>query len=417
MSSLLSSNLPSRVHRLREALREAGINVFIATKPETIHWVSRFNPIIQSMPAVVLVYCTGDPTLLVNAIREPRAREKSFLKDIRAYGNWFGRPSIAPDWNSALKKVLDERGLVNGKIAIEEEGISAGDLRRLTSLLSDASFSDISTRLQELRRIKDDDEIVDISKAAILADIGVAAGVKAVQEQQSELVAVGAARAAMNSYRVEHFPEIDVCGFGSRESGQHNALGCWVLAGDRVHHRTDSPTTKVAQNGEMASVLVWANCNGYYAEKEASVCIGEVRPTTEKALEAIRAATDACLARLAPGTPVKEIYAAACDVFVKYGFGAHLPSRVGHGIGLGSHEAMSINASSGLMIEKNMTITIEPNLSIPDGPGTQFSNTIAITETKYRHLTKPVEFMAPHKPLAAVETSAVRRICEDSHGI
>lgn len=71
------------------------------------------------------------------------------------------------------------------------------------------------------------------------------------------------------------------------------------------------------------------------------------------------------------------------------------PGRIGHGIGLGADEHLSIDAYSHIELTPGMILAIEPNVEIPSqNDTTQPSDTVVITKTGY-------EFLAPYDGFTA----------------
>ena len=74
-----------------------------------------------------------------------------------------------------------------------------------------------------------------------------------------------------------------------------------------------------------------------------------------------------------------DVYNTAKAGYERLGYGAYLPGRIGHGMGLGAHEHPSLGPLDQTVLEAGMVFTLEPNLRIPELGGMQHSDTIIVT--------------------------------------
>lgn len=99
--------------------------------------------------------------------------------------------------------------------------------------------------------------------------------------------------------------------------------------------------------------------------------------------EAQKAALDLC----APGITLAELDLAARMVFKKQELESFFVHSLGHGIGLSTHEFPRISHQGKdrqVVLQKNMVVTIEPGLYLPDIGGARYEDMILITEEGYR---------------------------------
>lgn len=379
--------ITQRIARLQAAMRTEGIDCLLCLKPENSFYLSGFNPIIYSHPVVAILPQSGPPTLLVHALRDDHARASSFVRDIRLFGAWSTKETMGPDWLAALAAILAERGVGTGTIGLELDSLPVARFRAFERTLPGARFADASALIEHARMIKDAGEIANARIAARIADAGMDAALAAIGSGGSERDVSLAAMAAMDNAWSKDHPEIEVCDFGSLEGGVHSGLACWCLTGERVAINADNPTSRRPARGEIAVIFIWSVCNGVHAENERSVAIGALPPERRAAYEAVLAVREKVETALRPGVRIADLFGTARAEYERLGYGRYLPGRIGHGIGLGAHEHLSLDGRNQTPLQPGMLLTFEPNLRIPEWGGLQHSDTVLITETGFEFLT------------------------------
>ncbi|MDR3531218.1 MAG: Xaa-Pro peptidase family protein [Rhodopila sp.] len=378
----------ARVARLRRMMDEHDLDALICFKPENSFYLTGFNPIIYSHPVIAILPREGEPVMLCHALRDDHARASTWVKEIRLYGTWSTKVTMGPNWLEALGVILRERGLEAGRLGVEEDFLPVRRMAEVRSVAPTARFADASDILFEARLIKDAGEIAMARIAADLADTGMAAAIDVLGQGGSERHVSVAAMAAMNRHWLDAYPDVEVCDFGTLEGGAQNGLWAWCLTGERVLINCDNPTLRRPAAGEIAMVMIWTNANGMHAENERSVAIGPLPDERKRAYEAILGIREEVKPLLKTGVPVAEVFAKARDGYEKRGYLRNLPGRIGHGIGLGAHEHLSLDGRSKTVLAAGMMLSFEPNLRLPEWGGLQHSDTVVITAGEPEFLTR-----------------------------
>ena len=179
MTALSVRAIPPRVERWRQAARSANVDAIVALHSENVfHAFCIIDTIIASTPAVVIIPHDADATAFVHVLRTDRAKERSFLTNIRGYGVFFGKPSFAKSWHTAVLAVLEEKGITEGKIGIEYANITVGHAELLHKHLPKVKFVDVSSQTTNLRLVEDPDEVASARIAGEFADAGMEAALK-----------------------------------------------------------------------------------------------------------------------------------------------------------------------------------------------------------------------------------------------
>jgi Xaa-Pro dipeptidase len=388
MNQLSRSTLPPRVGRLKARMARQGVDVIVSFKPENSFYFTGFNPIIYSHPVIAILTPDHDPIMLVHALRDDHGRASAWVPDIRLYGSWSTKVTMGPNWQDALASILGDLGVAGKTVGIEEEFISIQRAGQLRKALPDAAFADVSHLIDHCRLIKDPDEIANARIAARAADLGMDTAIATLAAGGNEREVAIASMHAMNTLWATEYPDVEVCDFGSLEGGVQNGMATWVLSGPRMFYNCDNPTQRKPQRGEAVSVLIWTIANGIHAENERTIAMGPLPEVNKRALDAILEIREEVDALIRPGTPYKDLFEKTREGLTARGYGANIPGRIGHGIGLGAHEHSSLDASSSLVLEPGMIFTFEPNIRVPGVCATQISDTVLVTETGREYLTR-----------------------------
>lgn len=97
-------------------------------------------------------------------------------------------------------------------------------------------------------------------------------------------------------------------------------------------------------------------------------------------LKLVQEAQTCAIEVMKPGVPCAKVYETANSVFVKSGVSQYFTHGLGHGIGLETHEAPSLNPRSKDILQEGMTVTVEPGLYYSDWGGIRWEYTVVITE-------------------------------------
>lgn len=385
MSADCKEYVQKRLSKLKEKMSQGGIDAVILQKPENVFYFSNFNPVINSHPAMMVIPLESEPYLLVHAIRCDHAREEGAISNIQLYGKWGGHRSLAMKPEDAVAMLVKGR---HQRIGLELDHINTDLYHALSDVLQAESVVSVSEMVNMLKIVKDDYEIRQIRNAARLVDTGVSTAIEYLKQGYSEAEASTEGQYAMRKLWHKCFRDSEVCGFGTSEGGMVDSLHVWCLSNGHIAYGCDCPRHYCPQPGDLTLPMAWAKVNGYHAENERTIIIGELDSFKRNAYDAMLRARDSVFRILKPGTRFEELYAAAAQVYSDHGFGAILPGRIGHGVGCSAHEFPSLAKGNQIPLQPGMVITIEPGLMDKAWGGVRHSDTVLVTENGYEPLTK-----------------------------
>ncbi len=368
-----------RVSHLQKVMDERSMDCVIATSVHTSFYYTGFwfgYP--YGRYAAAIIPKNGEPILIAPNMESRRAREFSWVQDVRAYSD---EQSTTVQLMSKTKEVFGEIGLRGGKVGIEEDVIPYGLYKGLRETLSTASFEDISTAMMKQRLIKSQEEIAVARKGADICKVAVRAGEDAIAEGATEVDVAIAAELKAAEEHVRIFPDIEFASGQARcKSGNRSLMGHTPASGKKLVRG------EVIQFGTNHYAL------GYHHTLHRQRTIGPVPDKIKQRfnvrLEAALTAIDA----IRPGVLCSEIDRIAYRVFEKAGYVDFKGFGTGHSFGLfgpfwGREELGELRIYNHTPIEEGMILSVEPSLYFPDLGGLMTVDMILVTKDGHEILT------------------------------
>ncbi len=168
------------------------------------------------------------------------------------------------------------------------------------------------------------------------------------------------------------------------------------------------PGNRTLKNGEILSIDVGVEKNGYFGDAALSIAIGEVSDDIKKLMEVTEKSLYLGIEQAVPGNKIGDISSAVQEEVEMNGFSV-VRDLCGHGVGKRLHEDPQIpnygRRGTGIALKNGMTLAIEPMVNMgtykvfvgedgwtvytADGkPSAHFEHSIAIIDGKPEILTK-----------------------------
>ena len=126
--------------------------------------------------------------------------------------------------------------------------------------------------------------------------------------------------------------------------------------------------------------------NGYGSDTTRTVHVGEPTDEERKVFDIVKEAQQAGFEAVRPGVACQEIDRAARKVIADAGYGERFIHRVGHGIGLTTHEPPYMVEGEEHLIEPGMCFSIEPGVYLPGRFGVRIEDIVVATADGGRRL-------------------------------
>ncbi len=348
-----------RREKLREIMRKRGLDALFISHAANRYYLSGFelhDPQCNESSGYLLITATGQDWLCTDSRYLDAARRLWDENKIFIYGG----NSIAQ-----LRKFLREK--CGGRIGIEQNSLSYAFYRELGLGLSLSSAQNL---VESLRIVKDVYEIDCMQRSCTLNH-------RLMEWVYNELH-VGRTEADL-SWGIEVF---------FRENGASElAFANIVAVGPNAALPHYAPgNTKISENSPIL-IDVGARLDDYCSDQTRSFWVGdEVSVDFMLTQQLVRTAQDAAISAIRPGKKCSEIYAEAYQVFEDEGVAEYFTHGLGHGVGLETHEAPSLNPRCHTILQPGMVVTVEPGLYYPHWGGVRREFMILVEEDGYRIL-------------------------------
>ncbi len=342
----------ARLAKLRSKLAEQGLDALILTSPENQFYLSGFS---------ALEYL--DATMLVSPDQAWISTDSRYYEDVRQRARDFRLVESGYDRN----KVLGEFGnAVKPKVvAFEAAHLTVSTLKDWNKAARQAGFKLKPTggMVEELRAVKDADELAKIKRAAELTDAAFKHFVANVRPGMTEKQGAW----LIESYMREH--GADRVAFDLIVAAGPNSALPHAVPGDRKMERC-----------EPVIVDIGSRVDHYNSDMTRTVILGEADEQFKKVYELVLKAQSTAERKIRAGIKGKRADAFARNVIDKAGQGEHFGHGLGHGVGLEVHEAPRASRLSKDLYAPNMTLTIEPGVYLPGWGGVRIEDLVVIHE-------------------------------------
>ncbi|GAA2625731.1 aminopeptidase P family protein [Streptomyces vastus] len=247
-------------------------------------------------------------------------------------------------------------------LAVEEHHLTVARHRAIRSVTPRLRLTDLGGAVEQLRVIKDEEEISCLRIGAEIAD-------QALSELlESILVGRTERHLALELERrlVDH---------GADGPAFATSVGTGPNSGRRGHRATD----RRVEEGDFLSVCLGATYRGYRCEIGRTFVIGTSPADWQIELyDLVFAAQRAGREALMPGAEYREVDRAARQVLDSAGYGHGLSSLTGHGVGLEIDEDPQLAPAAMGKLDACVPVTVEPGVHLPGRGGVRIDDTLVV---------------------------------------
>lgn len=341
-----------RIKKLREYMSEHNMDAVWVTKPEDIRYYAGFT---GSEGSALITHT--DCFFFADFRYTKQASTQCIGYEIK---------SVSFDKNtySYLKE------LVKGRLGFEDESMSVSQYMQLCSAVDESRLVPLKNALTVLRAVKFEDEIEEIRGAAAIADKGFDYVLSIVKPGMTEK---------------ELALELEF--FMRRQGASGLSFETIVASGIRSSMPHGVASDKVIEANDMLTLDFGCIYNGYCSDMTRTFIVGKASERQKELYHIVLDAQLQVLDAIKAGASCRALDAISRDVIGKAGYADFYGHGLGHGVGLEIHELPVLNPKSDFILEKNMVITDEPGIYLPDFGGVRIEDLILVTEDGYELLS------------------------------
>ncbi len=359
-----------KIAQVQEQMRKRKLNALVLLNATNVIYTTGYFHLSTERPLAALIPESGDPALFIPGLESDQVK-LWWVKDYEAYFDFPG-PVNRVRW---IFERVANRGFGTGKIGVEEP--SPSRMQQIKLGAPKAAIVDAGDLIENMRWIKDEDELRIMRRSMYFADFTVQAGREFVQRnggvtEDQILKATADALADKMSRELT-----DVVGVGIAPP-----FGGLVPFGKRSAFPHAVPSRDRLKSGDALILSFGAQVGGYNVECERSFSIGKPGDHARRLYDAMLAAHDSGVENMKEGAVAEEVDKKSLDQVRKAGFENFLKHRSGHGIGLEGHEAPWIAEGDKTILKEGMTFSCEPGVYDPDWGGFRHSDTVIVRKDK-----------------------------------
>ncbi|WP_400993472.1 M24 family metallopeptidase [Agromyces sp. GXQ0307] len=368
-ASFTADDFAARMRRAALAAADAGLAGLVVTPGPDLRYLTGYLPVaITERLTMLVIPVDGDPSLVVPKLERPDA-ERAAAASILRLVDWMD----GDDPYAAAAPLL-----APGRYAMSDSAW-AMHLLGLQDRLASTTYVSMTSALPMLRAVKDADELERLAAAGAAADAtyGEILDVRFAGRTEADVAADLAAGLIAHGHS-----EVDFTVVGSGPNGAN------------PHHEQGE---RVIEEGDMVVLDFGGLKHGYGSDTTRTVHVGEPSDEERAVHELVVRAQQAGFEAVRPGVPCQEIDRVARAVITEAGYGEYFIHRVGHGIGLTTHEPPYMVEGEETPLEPGMCFSIEPGVYLPGRFGVRIEDIVTVTAEGGRRLnTTPHEMAIVH---------------------
>jgi Xaa-Pro aminopeptidase len=341
--------------RLTERLPDAGVDVLLVT-----HLVN-------------VLYLTGYTGS--NGITLIGPDTRTFITDFRYVEQAAEEVYPAFDRRRSTQHLTEgvEGALPPGELRLgfEAAHISVSEHTQLRELLpSRIELVATSGLVEELRAVKQPEEVAAIKTAAALAD-----------DAFAQLVAGGLTGHTERELALKLEYEM------RRRGAQRPSFDPIVAAGPHGALPHARPRDETVRAGELVVIDWGAQLDGYCSDCTRTMATGAIDAESHEIYQLVLDAQLAALEEVKPGAIGRDVDSVPRAAITAGGYGDHFGHGLGHGVGLEVHEAPRLAQPSEAVLAPGNVVTVEPGIYIPGRFGVRIEDLVVVTDDGCEILT------------------------------
>jgi len=348
-----------RLRKLRTSIAERGLDAFLISQPENLRYLSGF---------------TGSSGwLLISGQNAILATDFRYLEQAKGESPDFEIIQTKQELRDWLPGLVSDLGW--HKLGFEANSTSYNTYHKLSEAAKtrQVNLALVPTTgiVEQLRSIKEPEELEFIKKAAALVDTAFEQAKAVIRPGITEKEAAWEIEKYLRQEGSEGIPfEIIVA------SGTYSAL---------PHAQ---PTGKTIRSAEPVLIDMGARISGYCSDLSRTLLLGDTDKILWEIHDIVLKAQTTAMERVESGMAASQADRLARSIVEEAGYGDAFGHSLGHGVGLAVHELPTLGPNSSDSLTDGMVFTIEPGIYLAGQGGVRIEDMVVLENGKARVLTR-----------------------------
>lgn len=351
-----------KLNHLQKYMVSENIDVVYLDNPNTVAYFTNF----ESNPherIVAYIVTQKDHFLFVPTLEKKEASSQSNVENIYSYNDEENPWKIIAEKTSKLVEEIHYYCVDETTLTVERDNNLRHAFLDLQKENHTISSDDISAIIDQMRVVKEQDEIDKMIVAGELADEALQIGIDSLVEGITEQEVAAIIDMEMKKRGVSEM-----------------SFSTLVLFGDHAASPHGNPGERQLKQNEFVLFDLGVIYNGYASDVTRTIAFGEISEKEEEVYEVVLEAQRTAQEAVKPGMRAGELDQIARQVIADAGYGKYFNHRLGHGIGKTAHEFPSIHGSNETILEPGMCFSIEPGIYVPGEVGVRIEDCVYVTE-------------------------------------
>lgn len=347
----------SRLSKAQQLLKEKDLDAVFLTDMSNVKYVSKFVGSIA--------YC------LIKRDKGYLLADKRYFEQAKTQCRGFEVVewnSVSKPYHVVLKQLCHNDRIKN--VGFEKNKICYADYVKLCEN-QDVSITAIDSFIEELRYVKDENEIEVLKSAAAIADKAFADILNYIKPGVTEKDIQRELQISLLRYGAEG-PSFDTI----IAVGEHSA----------VEHAV--PGDRAVKSGDFVLMDFGALYEGYHSDITRTVVVGHADDRQKEIYQRVYESNICAESRMKDGLPGIEAQKYSEEPVKDSKYFEFFSKGLGHGVGLDIHENPFMNYKCCQTLKSGCVVTVEPRIHINGFGGVRIEDMVIIREEKCEVITK-----------------------------
>jgi Xaa-Pro dipeptidase len=347
-----------RFAHLLELMQAAQLDAIAINPGHSLKYLTGLDFHLMERPIVLLITDKGTTAMVLPELEVSRAEKSPVTAHLFPYND---NPT---NWQQSFFEATNYLGIHAMKIGVEPTRLRFLELNYLQNAARQAAMVSGAEVFEQIRIIKDANEIALMQKAAQIAETGLKNTLSLVKPGVTEKeLATELVLQCLRAGGDAEFPFNPIVSSGPNSADPHA-----------------TPTDRKVQSGELLLFDWGASYEGYASDITRTFAVGEPDPEFIKIADIVARANLAGRETGRPGIPAGDVDRSTRKVIEEAGYGQYFTHRTGHGLGMEGHESPYMFSENELLLEEGMVYTVEPGIYLSGKGGIRIEDDVVVNQ-------------------------------------